>query len=496
MAVPALAIRRFALAVEGPTAGAGATARLAESAVRDFLPAALDGRLPEVEDKSLLMIRRVELELCLASDDDARRIAARLADGIAAAIGCALLTTPAGGPGSEAEGKSMPRFASPADRTAAFLAALAEGRDRGAWWFRSFEGVRLLPCSAAVRTVLLRDPASIPTVLARLDPAVRGRLAAALTDADAGLLLDTLAALPSPPVGEAGWALLAAALRRCAARAPLPRALEALMMLAANSASPGAGGEVAAAARAAALFLAEAPDGRSAPARRARDPGKAKAKLPAALRAALDVPERDKAPDAAAAPLFSPLGGYALLLPALLELDLAALTAGWPEPPGAAPVPALQLLILAAAAGDRHLLGDPYWRLLLGLPERLAVADLADWLDALPPVRRAGPFPPGVDRAVALPSGLGGRGARRAIAGLARRTLVRFAGRLPGFASASAAFLRANFLGAGATVRESEGMLVVRLDRPPLDVLLSMTGAAERDLVLWDGRLLRLERRR
>lgn len=488
MAAPALAIRRFALAVEGPTAGTGAAARLAESAVRDFLPAALDGRLPEVEDDSLLMIRRVELELSIAAGDDAERIAARLADGIAAAIGCALLSTPIGGPDGEAEGDSIPRFAGQADRIAAFLAVLVEGRDRGAWWFRSFEGVRLLPCSAAARTVLLRDPAAIPAVLARLDPAVRGRLAAALTPADAGQLLDALAALPSPPAGEAGWALLAAALRRCAARAPLPRALEALMILAADPASPGMSGEIAAAARAAALFLADQPAGRS---------GKAGATLPEALRAALRAPGGARAPGAAAAaPLFSPLGGYALLLPALLELDLAVLTAGWPGPRGAAPMPALQLLILAAAAGDRHLLGDPYWRLLLGLPEKLAVADLADWLAELPPLTGAGPFPPAADRAVALPAGLGGRGARRAIAGLARRVLVRFAGRLPGFASASAAFLRANFLGAGATIREADGILVVRLERPPLDVLLSMTGAAERDLILGDGRLLRLERRR
>ncbi len=493
MAAPALAIRRFALAVEGPPARAEAAARLAERAVRDFLPGALAERLPDAEGDNLLMLRRVELDLSLTEGDDPQRFAVRLAEAIAAAIGCALLPA-AADPGGGTEGDAIPRFASPAARTAAFLTSLVEGRDRGAWWFRSFEGVQLLPLSAAARTVLLRDPAAIPAIFAALDPAIRSRFAASLAPADAGLLLDALAALPSPPAGEAGWAALAAALHECAARAPLPRALEALIALAASAGAPAIGGEVAAAARAAALVLADAP-GRGRKRDRAEQRGAKAAALPKALRAALEAPARDRAPGSAAAPLFSPLGGYALLLPALLELDLAALTAGWPGPPGATPGPALQLMILAAAAGDRQLLDDPFWRLLLGLPPRLSVAALADWLAALPPPRRAGPFPPGSDRAVALPAGLGGRTARRAIAGLARRTLGRFAARLPGFASASATFLRANLLGAGATLREADGVLAVRLERPPLDVLLSVTGAAERELILPDGRPVRLERR-
>lgn len=478
MAAPALKIRRFALTVEGAPARARAAARLAESAVRDFLPAALDGRLPDREGDSLLMLRRLELDLHLDEGDDARRIAGRLAAAIAAAIGCALLPADESEAGERVEREALPRFASAADRVAAFLTALVEGRDTSAWWFRSFEGVRLLPRSAAARTVLLRNPGAMPAIFACLDPVVGSRLAALSTPADAGLLLDALATLPSAPVGEAGWQALAAALRRAAARAPLPRALEALIMLAATPASPGMTGEVARAVRAAAHLSAKAQrEGRGA-GRREPAAGKASA-LPPALRVALHETGRNPSRGSAEAPLFSPLGGYALLLPALLELDLE----------GASPVAVTQLLVLAAAAGDGRLLDDPFWLQLLGLPPRLSLAEL-------PPIRGVGPFPPGPDRSVALPRGLGGRASRRVIAGLARRVLARFAGRLPGFASATTLFLRTNLLGAGASLAERDGIVVVRLERPPLDVLLSMTGAGERELILPDGRPVRLERRR
>lgn len=422
MAARALAIRRFALTVEGAPARAQAAARLAESAVRDFLPAALEGRLPEADGDLLLMLRRLELDLHLDEGDDARRIADRLAAAIAAAIGCALLPVAESAPeAEEGEGaNALPRFAGAAARDAAFLTALVEGRDTSAWWFRNFEGVRLLPRSAAARTVLLRDPGTIPAIFACLDPVVGSRLAALLTPADAGLLLEALATLPSPPLSDAGWRALAVALRRAAARPPLARALEALILLAAAPASPGITGEVATAAAAAALRFAEEQKGGRGLSQSERSVGKAPA-LPAALRAALHETRRNPPRGSAEAPLFSPLGGYALLLPALLELDADRLAAGWPAPLGTTPVAALQLLVLAAAAGDGKLLDDPFWLQLLGLPSRLSAAALADWLAALPPIRGAGPFPPGSDRSVGLPRGLGGRGARRAIAGLTRR---------------------------------------------------------------------------
>jgi hypothetical protein len=219
-------------------------------------------------------------------------------------------------------------------------------------------------------------------------------------------------------------------------------------------------------------------------------------RLPQRLRAALAAPSGEASPPSPETPLFSTLGGYALLLPALLELDPAPGSPDWPPLGDADPPAIVQLLVLSAAAGEATLLDDPFWRILLALPPRLTRSDLAQWLASSPPLGPLDPLVPAAPRGVALPRGLGPPHARKVLARMAGQTLRRFAARLPGFASASPAFLRSNLLGAGATLRRADASLHVRLERPPLDILLSLTGAAERELVLSGGRLIRLERRR
>ena len=59
---------------------------------------------------------------------------------------------------------------------------------------------------------------------------------------------------------------------------------------------------------------------------------------------------------------------------------------------------------------------------------------------------------------------------------LAQQVLRRFAARLPGFARSSLPYLFANFLDFAATVEEEETRRVVRTSRPPLNMILSMTG--------------------
>ena len=196
-----------------------------------------------------------------------------------------------------------------------------------------------------------------------------------------------------------------------------------------------------------------------------------------------------------------PLGGYAMLLAPLLALDLDAALAGWPVGPPAPGRPAAPPCARrcgragprAAPARRSGLAGHPR-------PARpLSRAHLAAWIASVPDRswrRLRSPAPPASLRSVALPAGLGGRPARAATARLARAALCDFARRLPGFATASAPFLRANLLGAGAAVRIDGDALQLRLDRPPLDVLLSITGLAGPELALPDGRRLRLERQR
>jgi hypothetical protein len=58
----------------------------------------------------------------------------------------------------------------------------------------------------------------------------------------------------------------------------------------------------------------------------------------------------------------------------------------------------------------------------------------------------------------------------------ARAVLVRFASRLPGFAGSGPAYLWRNILGFGATVDYEAGRVIARCERPPLHLLLSITG--------------------
>ncbi len=65
------------------------------------------------------------------------------------------------------------------------------------------------------------------------------------------------------------------------------------------------------------------------------------------------------------------------------------------------------------------------------------------------------------------------------LARLARAASAAFARRLIGFGAASAPFLWDNLLGSGAVFERVDGGWKARLARPPLDILLSLSGIAE-----------------
>ena len=73
---------------------------------------------------------------------------------------------------------------------------------------------------------------------------------------------------------------------------------------------------------------------------------------------------------------------------------------------------------------------------------------------------------------------------RSAVVAAAEQILMRFARRLPGFAAAPPDHLRRNFLDISASVEREPSRIVVRLARPPLHVLLSMTGLIRRTYTL------------
>jgi hypothetical protein len=101
-------------------------------------------------------------------------------------------------------------------------------------------------------------------------------------------------------------------------------------------------------------------------------------------------------------------------------------------------------------------------------------------------VRRGGVYPPGArlpDSAtrdldyLSLPRTLGvRRGVDLALSIAAQGVLRCFAWKLPGFSRSSLPYLASNFLNCTAAVEQATDRAIVRLGRPPLHVILSMTG--------------------
>jgi hypothetical protein len=219
------------------------------------------------------------------------------------------------------------------------------------------------------------------------------------------------------------------------------------------------------------------------------------------------------APEPAAAPTegvsrFTAFGGPLLLLRFVDEVPVEAL-GNWPAAAGVPAATVVRTLVLARCVGAARALAfvlDPVWRDLLGLPPALLPTTLEPWCSAVDGTmlrawRRTLPPTPRPDRAtsafLALPPALcPNRELDRLLTRPARRVLDRFAAHLPGFAGSSPVWLARNFLEIPARIETVPDGLLATLGRPPLDVVLAMTGLARTRLELPWLRPPRLELRR
>ena len=167
-----------------------------------------------------------------------------------------------------------------------------------------------------------------------------------------------------------------------------------------------------------------------------------------------------------------------------------AWTAGWPGPSAGAPSALLKWITAALCLGREQaldVLGDTAWRSLLGIPADITCVDIARWFRHVGESRRrtlartiAIEAPPirGQDRAwLGFPPGAG-IGVRwcETLTRVAHLILRRFARRLPGFADSTPDYLWRNFLAFDATIELDEERIIVRCGRPPLHLVLTLTG--------------------
>ena len=433
---------------------------------RELAAPEIDG-LPATADE-LVFVRRLDLDLTVDAAWDGDAIARAVASALAGELTKAMAV---GDPGN------LIRFGSRAEYVAHYVTCRARSDGAPPWFFRSFEGWSALPASAAIRSALCDEPEVGRTALGLLAPPALSSIATALTRVDADLIARALAPADA-----------------CAASTPTLRAV----LVACAAEPPPLDGPVLAATS-----------------------------------------ERERT--------MTRFGGAFLLLDDLAEVLLDDVGHAWPSLGGVAATTALRAIVLGHCFGAERwpgFVGDPFWRDLCGLPPTVTARALADWLNdlgrrPLRSFRRAiarsadGRDPSGPHR-ILLQEALNRRwrvvtddegnwltlgrarapsatasdaesddvaylvddsgplstGWACALAVAARRILRRFGRRLPGFSGSHCRFLRHNFLDVTATVDREADRLSVVLSRPPLDLMLGLTGRnrGERRWPWLDGR--------
>jgi hypothetical protein len=401
------------------------TARL-----RDSLAHRLDTSTDS--SQAVWVIRSVRADALVNAAWKADEIADAVATGVAHSLSREMI--------GSGDGVNAIRFESRADHLARYLLDRLD-QTNNRWYHARFDGLRALPTSAALRTALTTNPAIGLSALQHLSHPARRRVAEAMSAADCRRVVHDFGLLSDR--GELDAALTAVAKRWGDEHCPAREEAAAVWLFATVS-SDGAGG--ATLKRAINLFS------RTAAARQRREyqsgsvsvTGSAVLKALEAGRTEIDSIRS-----------WSSAGGVFLLLP---DLDIARLEQlSW------------------RIVDDR----DANLRCLAFMT--LGVALLGTWTAAFGgdlTLLNLFRIPPAVDFSCVW--AIATAGDEAAIHEAADAMISRLAGRLPGFASSTPAFLRSNVLGVIAAIEREPDRIVVRLSRPPLYVILAMTGLIRR----------------
>lgn len=353
-------------------------------------------------DESIWLVRRLDVSVDVNAEWGREHIAAAWAAEVARTLARDLR--------EDADAHNCIRFPTRAAYLASFLRDLAESRAWGKWYYRSFEGLRALPQSAALRTAIDADAREGLAALLSLDRHERAVLVRVLSRQDARRVLDVLAGevaeddegaslaslwrawgdaeLSASACEEEAHAALRLFLCACAAEGgkasgalrDVARALVKLSRIALEEGERARGlpemlssGDVSKlySMRGAADAEALAPLQRC-PAARVREV------FDALLSRGVSAPRAEPTED----PRFTPFGGLLMLLPALDELGLEVATEGWPDCEGASAASVLRVLLLAQCCGGGRALrffSDPVWRDLLAIDPALTPRAVAEW---------------------------------------------------------------------------------------------------------------------
>lgn len=445
-------------------------------ALRDHFPQSARACLApwlDRADVSLWIVRRVELAMLLSAEAPADVIASSAAIALARALGDTLV--------DEGDGLNAIRFEDRAAYVASFVTDAAWGDAWSRWYYAPLLGLKPLPTSAAIRTVLIEDPAVGRQALKRLDTPALARVASALASQDEALVLDVLANAAGEDAADAAVSRAWSEYRRQLHAAP---GQPSLIVTFIRAPTDGAGASFLRALRRLHSVLeilrrtrprqlAHAPGSISAVEAMIDDFG-ASTEVPRDIlrdmMAHLASPRPATSHDAGGTHVTTPFGGLLLLL---RELDdMPPLQSG--------PTLATKWLTVAMCAGrarSEAVLHDEVLRNLFGIPG-VSLAEVARCLRDTRPRANADDRLPSrdrdwlsFDRRVGIAPAWGS-----SLALEAHRALRAFARRIPGFAEASAAYLWENFLSGDASLEYEDHRIIVRCGRPPLHLMLTLTG--------------------
>ncbi|MDH5272441.1 MAG: hypothetical protein OEY13_05130 [Gammaproteobacteria bacterium] len=472
--------------------------RTTESELPGLLAAAL---AVEGESDEVIYLREVRFEATVGAQWSADRIARALATSLLRSVWHGLAAPDA------------VRFRDRPEKLARFLLDLAQGHAFTQDWHARFEGLKLLPGSAIVRTLASDEPAVARAALGRLLPDHLRRIVALLNADDARRVLAAISADAAPSAVSLSTIVDALIEQR---RTRLDESRDQLEFVVGMFRKTGTAvdGRVVARARAALAVarelqhsmlteeqcrdrlesltqeLAAAGEGRVAPA----DPSVTGASPDGG--SVREVLERLRGQLLAAdpsGPMFDSTGIW-LLLPGVLSRL---------EPDGSQEEAVTALAALAACAGDD---ADRVWRddalreaLTLDEDEILAIAQrVRDGRNRRVPAARTtlerrstrcrdGRRLGSAAKGLGLPPAL----CRRAVQ-LGYAAFAAYARRLPGFGDASFGHLWSNFLSVGARVSITAATIDIEIERAPLDVIWRISGADRAAFVLPSGRPVRI----
>lgn len=383
----------------------GLRRRLDESVV-SVLQQALESDLVGLQNNdAIILIRRLELDLIVNVGMEPPQLARSWAREILRELRIALQTERAAG---------LVHFTDRSAYLASFLSDLIRGEAWSKWYYRRFDGLRMLPLSAAIRTLLCDVENDSREILFKLDPVMQDRLLGVLSSQDALRILQHLCRRP----GEENPDILLSVISHCVEESPqllqgdeAEANMELRLYLAVTQLAPALSGPGMSALLFAAmhllrhLFHCDVVEGerllhlllqgdsirlyRHYPLQAERwiplmqvqvDTLEALGHM--VLRQSGEIPRPSRSSAQSQAPAHTRFGGVFLLLPLLDGLPLQTMTEHWPAPDAGDSAGLLRLLLIMKALGQPQagaLFFDPLVRESLDIPPSVTPATLRKW---------------------------------------------------------------------------------------------------------------------